>query len=55
MLQVPIIENDSTRQRDVHAELCGNFYGVITVFEDVWRQGAFLWPHDIGRARRVVK
>ena len=55
MLQVPIIENDSTRQRDVHAELCGDFYDVITVFEDVRRQRPFLRSHDVGSAGGVIE
>ena len=55
MLQVPIIENDSTRQRDVHAELRGDFYDVITVFEDVRRQRPFLRSHDVGSPQRVVE
>ena len=53
VLQVTIIEDNSPRQRDVDAELGWDFQHVVTVFEDVGGQRAFLWPHDIGGAQRL--
>ena len=47
MLQVPIIENNPTSQRDIDAKLRWNLYHVVTVLQNIGRQRAFLWSHDV--------